>query len=141
MFKITPIQSPEAQIARAKECGITARDGFFAYEMFDVDTLELMGMSQFEISADGGYISELVPKIGYDDFEAMFILGRQTMNFIELCGARTVKASDAYTDSSLLRAIGFKKLENGEYFCDMEGMFDGKHCSGHAVDLEEAANN
>ena len=115
MFKITPIQSPEAQIARAKECGITARDGFFAYEMFDVDTLELMGMSQFEISADGGYISELVPKIGYDDFEAMFILGRQTMNFIELCGARTVKASDAYTDSSLLRAIGFKKLENGEY--------------------------
>ena len=141
MFKITPIQSFEEQKLCADKCGILAREGFFGYKMIDLDTSELMGMSQFEIREDGGYISELVPRVGYDDFEAMFILGRQTMNFIELCGARTVKASDAYTDCALLRAIGFKKLESGEYFCDMEGMFDGKHCSGHAVDLEKAAKS
>ena len=129
MFKITPIQSPEAQIARAKECGITARDGFFAYEMFDVDTLELMGMSQFEISADGGYISELVPKIGYDDFEAMFILGRQTMNFIDICGSSHCRASLDAAEESLIKAIGFKHSDN-YYECCTEGMFDGSHCSG-----------
>ena len=137
MFKITPIQDAEAQKKYAALCGISAREGFFAYAMLDTDTLELMGMAQFEISAEVGYISELVPRIGYDDFEAMFILGRQTMNFIDLCGMHKVKASAVETEERLLRAIGFKKQENGEYFCDMDGMFDGKHCSGHAVDLNK----
>ena len=137
MFKITPIQDKETQKKYASECAIPCREDFFGYAMLDVDTLELMGMSQFEIRADGGYIADLVPKTGYDDFEAMFILGRQTMNFIDLCGAHTAKASDEYTDALLLRAIGFKKSENGEYFCNMDGMFDGKHCSGEAVDLDK----
>ena len=136
MFKITPIQSFDEQTACAKECGIVAREGFFGYKMVDAESLALMGMAQFEIREDGGYIADLVPKCGYDDFEAMFILGRQTMNFIDLCGSHTVKASADSTDQVLLRAIGFKMQEDGEYFCDMDGMFDGKHCSGHAVDLD-----
>ena len=137
MFKITPIQDSETQKKYAAECGIPCREGLFAYAMLDVDTLALMGMSQFEIGAEGGYIADLVPKTGYDDFEAMFILGRQTMNFIDLCGAHTVRASDEYTDAMLLRAIGFKKHESGEYLCNMDGMFDGNHCSGEAVDLDK----
>lgn len=137
MFKITPIQNETTQKELAELCGIPCRDGMFAYSMIDVDTLELMGMSQFEIGDGVGYIADLVPRIGYDDFEAMFILGRQTMNFIDLCGAHSVKAAGDTTDETLLRAIGFKKQENGEYFCDMDGMFDGKHCSGEAVDLNK----
>ena len=138
MFKITPVQNIEEQRKYADECGIPCREGFFAYAMLDTDTLELMGMAQFEIGESGGYITDLVPKIDYDDFEAMFILGRQTMNFIDLCGVHTVRASAETTDEQLLRAIGFKKQECGEYFCNMDGMFDGKHCSGHAVDLNKA---
>ena len=141
MFKITPIQSFEEQKLCADKCGIVAHEGFFGYKMIDLDTSELMGMAQFEIREDGGYIADLVPKRGYDDFEAMFILGRQTMNFIDLCGAHTARAAVGTTDEVLLRAIGFKKQANGEYFCDMDGMFDGKHCSGHAVDLEKAAKS
>ena len=136
MFKITPIQNIDAQKKHADACGIPCREGLFAYSMLDADSLELMGMSQFEIGDGVGYIYDLVPRIDYDDFEAMFILGRQTMNFIDLCGAHSVKASAETTDETLLRAIGFKKQETGEYFCDMDGMFDGKHCSGHAVDLD-----
>ena len=112
MFKITPIQNTEAQNIRAKECGIPARDGFFAYEMFDVDTLELMGMSQFEISEDGGYISELVPKIGYDDFEAMFIMTRGALNFIDLCGYHLACCTSDAGDTTLIKAAGFKEIEN-----------------------------
>ncbi len=141
MFKITPIQDAETQKKYAALCGISAREGYFAYAMLDTETLELMGMSQFEISTDVGYISELVPRIGCDDFEAMFILGRQTMNFIDLCGVHKAKASAAETEERLLRAIGFKRQEDGIYFCDMDGMFDGKHCSGHAVDLDKASKN
>ena len=136
MFKISPIQDTEVQKKYAEACGIPCREGLFAYVMVDVDSLELMGMSQFEIGDGVGYIADLVPRVGYDDFEAMFILGRQTMNFIDLCGAHSVKASAETTDETLLRAIGFKKQDSGEYFCDMDGMFDGKHCSGHAVDLD-----
>ena len=136
MFKITPIQNIDTQKEYAQACGIPCRAGLFAYAMVDAETLELMGMSQFEIGDGIGYITDLVPRIDYDDFEAMFILGRQTMNFIDLCGAHCVRACAETTDESLLRAIGFKKQENGEYFCDMNGMFDGKHCSGHAVDLD-----
>ena len=136
MFKISPIQDIKVQKKYAEACGIPYREGLFAYAMVDVDSLELMGMSQFEIGDGVGYIADLVPRVGYDDFEAMFILGRQTMNFIDLCGAHSVKASAETTDDTLLRAIGFKKQDGGEYFCDMDGMFDGKHCSGHAVDLD-----
>ena len=136
MFKISPIQDTKVQKKYAEACGILCREGLFAYAMVDVDSLELMGMSQFEIGDGVGYIADLVPRVGYDDFEAMFILGRQTMNFIDLCGAHSVKASAETTDDTLLRAIGFKKQDGGEYFCDMDGMFDGKHCSGHAVDLD-----
>ena len=136
MFKISPVQSTDIQRKHAAECGVPCREGLFTYAMVDTETLELMGMSQFEIGDGVGYIADLVPRKDYDDFEAMFILGRQTMNFIDLCGAHSVRASAETTDETLLRAIGFKKQENGEYFCDMDGMFDGKHCSGEAVDLD-----
>ena len=137
MFKITPIQDKALQEEICTLCGAEYRPEAFAYQMFDIDSGRIMGMSQFEIGDGVGYIADLVPRIGYDDFEAMFILGRQTMNFIDLCGAHSVKAAGDTTDETLLRAIGFKKQENGEYFCDMDGMFDGKHCSGEAVDLNK----
>ena len=129
MFKITPVQNIEEQRKYADECGIPCREGYFAYAMADADTLALMGMAQFEITNGEAYISDLAPAKKTDDFEAMFILGRQTMNFIDLCGVHTVRASAETTDEQLLRAIGFKKQESGEYFCDMDGMFDGSHCS------------
>ena len=137
MFKISPINDKNLQKEYALACGREFRSDYFAYAMTDAESGELMGFSQFEIDGGAGYISDLAPRVGYDDFEAMFILGRQTMNFIDLCGAHTAKASDEYTDALLLRAIGFKKSENSEYFCNMDGMFDGKHCSGEAVDLDK----
>ena len=29
------------------------------------------------------------------------------------------------------KAIGLKPTEDGNFFCDMTGFFDGSHCSGH----------
>ena len=133
MFKITPVQSKEEQIKLCKLCGADYRAGAFAYVMFDIDSGDIMGMSQFEIS-EYGYIFDLCEPDGHDDFEAMFILGRQTMNFIDTCGAHNCYADKAAGAERLLKAIGFK--ENGDkLFCDMTGMFDG-HCSGHAVKLD-----
>ena len=95
-----------------------------------------MGMSQFDISGECGYIKTLREKVGYSDFEAMFILGRATMNFIDLCGNHSCYAASDAAEARLLRAIGFREQDGGKYFADMTHMFDG-HCDGHTVDLSK----
>ena len=133
MFKISAVQNFDEQRSVAEACGKSPREGYFAYVMRDCDTGAVMGFSQFEIGGEG-YISDLAPAVGADDFEAMFILGRTTMNFIDTCGAHTCRAAMDAGDERLMRAIGFKPCCGG-YFADMTGMFDGSHCSGEAVKL------
>ena len=129
MFKITPINDKAFQKKCAEACGAEYIPDFFAYSMIDNETSELMGFSQFEINEKGGLISDLREPNGRSDYEAMFILGRATMNFIDMCGAHACRASLAAGDERLMKSIGFKESD-GEYFCDMTGMFDGK-CKGH----------
>ena len=128
MFKITPIQEKECQQRICLLCGAEYRPDAFAYQMFDIDSGEIMGMSQFEVG-EHGYIYDLKEAPDRNDFEAMFILGRATMNFIDLCGVHYCKAADTACGERLILSIGFKK-EKDEYVCDMTGMFDG-NCGGH----------
>ncbi len=125
MFKITPIQSKEEAISVAKEVGAEYREGFFAYAMRDSKTEKLMGFSQFDISGDCGYISDIRSVGTPFDYEAMFILGRTTMSFIDNCGIHTARAPLSAADASLMLGIGFKNV-NGEYFSDMSGLFNGE---------------
>ena len=134
MFKITPINDKALQREFALACGAKYNEDFFAYAMTDAESGEIMGFSQFEIDGEEGYISALRSKIGYDDFEAMFILGRATMNFIDTCGAHICNAAVDSAEERLIKAIGFK-LCGDKYTCNMHGMFDG-HCDGHAVELK-----
>ena len=131
MFKISPIQDIDEQIKIANLCGVGYKAGAFAYVMRDAENDELMGFSQFEITENGGHLYDLRPALGYDDFEAMFILGRSTMNFIDLCGSHMLTATTDSGDEKLLRAIGLRPRDDGSLFCDMTGFFDGSHCSGH----------
>ncbi len=133
MFKITPVQDKSRQKEICELCGRIFRPEALAYQMFDIESGELMGFSQFDISVYG-YIYDLCEPKGKCDFEAMFILGRQTMNFIDTCGSHTCKADVNAADPKLLHAIGFRKNQANEYFSDMTGMFDG-HCDGHSVKL------
>lgn len=136
MFKISPIQDKDLQKKYAEECGAEFFPELFGYSMIDQESGDLMGMAQFDISDGCGYIKTLRPRIGYSDFEAMFILGRATMNFIDLCDIHTCRADINAGEERLLKSIGFKLTENGDLFADMTGMFDG-HCDGKAKDLNE----
>ena len=136
MFKISPINDKKYQAECAEQCGTTFKPDYFAYSMTDIDTGILMGFSQFEITQNGGYIADLKERVGYSDFEAMFILGRSTMNFIDLCGNKICRAAADSADTRLLKAIGFKLDNDGGYIVDMSGFFDG-HCDGHPVDLNK----
>ena len=134
MFKISPINDKSIQEKYAIACGVKFEPLMFAYSMINVEDGELMGFAQFEIEERGGYINDLVPRLDYSDFEAMFILGRATMNFIDLCGKHTCYARKSAGDERLLKCIGFKEIEGADLFADMTGMFDGK-CDGHTVEL------
>lgn len=130
MFVITPVQDVELAKQYCSACNTYLREGAFIYAMKDHQTGALMGISQFEICGDHGYVYDLCHVPGLDDFEAMFILGRQTMNFIDSCGAHECRIPLTHNDSSLIKAIGF--TVQGEYYsCDMRGMFDGSRCGGH----------
>ena len=131
MFKISPIQTEELQKKYAEMCGATFCQGFFAYSMINQETGELMGFSQFEIKEGVGYIRDLRTRLGYTDFEAMFILGRATMNFIDMCEVHVCHAAKDAGEEILFKSIGFKfSNEKDLYIADMTGMFDGD-CSSH----------
>lgn len=134
MFKISPIQNKQLQAKYAEDCEVEFYSEAFAYSMIDNETEELIGMSQFDITEEYGYIYTLCSKKGVTDFEAMFILGRATMNFIDTCGNSICRASAYAGEEKLLKAIGFVKGENEEYIADMKNMFNG-HCNGKAVEL------
>lgn len=130
MFKITPVQDCDTAKKYADICKVDLKPGAFIYAMNDAQTNELMAISQFEIFGEEGYIYNLSQVEELNDFEALFILGRQTMNFIDICGAHKCRASSNAAAGDMLKALGFKASDK-DYICDMEGFFDGSHCSGH----------
>ena len=128
MFKIEPIQDKTRQKELCDLFKIEFSEDLFGYYMYDLSTDSPMGISQFEINGECGYIKDLKEFDGLCDNEAMFILGRQTMNFIDACGAHFCLAREDGGDKQLLSSIGFKaKNEEGFLVCDMNGMFSG-HC-------------
>ena len=130
MFKISPVADPELAKELSSACGISYTEGAFLYAATDMESGKLLAVSEFEILGEYGYIYAMRPAPEIDDFELMFILGRQTMNFIDLCGSHKCRAAADGTDNSLLRAIGFKESDDG-FFADMTGFFDGSKCAGH----------
>lgn len=136
MFRIAPAQTEEEKAAIAALLGIPVRDGAFVYAMRDAGDGHLLGAAQFDIAEGYGTIFDLRPAPGIDDFEAMFILGRATMDFIDRAGAHLCRAPLDAGEERLLRAVGFHPSEEGDLLCDMNGMFDG-HCGGHALDLDK----
>ena len=129
MFKILPQNDENIISTYLKCCNAKRREGAFAYAMLDYDTDDLMGITQFDIADNVGYIYDAKEIEGNDDFEAMFILIRQTMNFIEKCGIENCIAENGSANEQLLRAAGFK-YENGVFAAKLVGMFDG-NCQGH----------
>lgn len=130
MFKISPIQDKNEQKDIATSLCVEFLPDYFAFSMRESDSGELMGFCQFELGCGEAIISHLVPSDKYrEDFEAMFILGRAAMNFIDTCGVHICRARDNAGDERLLHAIGFRRTEDG-YYVDMTGFFDA-NCSGH----------
>lgn len=128
MLKVLPIQSKITQEEICLRCGVKYDPDLLAYSATVDD--ELAGVCQFKLSDKGGLIYDLAPVKDSFDFEAMFVLGRGTLNFIDLCGVHYAiyrgEVKDEQTER-LVKAVGFKLTERGTYEINLEGFFTD-HC-------------
>ena len=128
MLKVLPIQSKISQEEICLRCGVEYDPDLLAYSATVDD--ELAGVCQFKLSDKGGLIYDLAPVKDSFDFEAMFVLGRGTLNFIDLCGVHYAiyrgEVKDEQTER-LVKAVGFKLTEQGTYEVNLEGFFTD-HC-------------
>lgn len=128
MLKVLPIQSKAEQEAICKKCNVEFNPDLLAYSATVDD--ELRGVSQFKLTAEGGLVYDVAPAIDTYDFEALFVLGRGTLNFIDLCGVHYAiyKGSVESEDKlRLLKAIGFKETDKGSLELDLTDFFTD-HC-------------
>ena len=128
MLKVLPIQSKLKQEEICLRCGVKYMPEYLAYAATVNE--ELAGVCQFRVTDKGGMIYDLAPVKDSFDYEAMFVLGRGTLNFIDLCGVK--KAFFLGTaDEKLLSHIGFSKNAEGVFEVSLEGFFEAGHCGNH----------
>ena len=121
MIKVLPIPSKADQELDCARCGIPFRPDTLAYRATVNDVF--VGMCQFKLSPTGGEIYDIVELEGHRDFEAMFVMGRAALNFIDLCGVHYARIVSDKLDESLLRAIGFSKNKDGIFDVDLTDFF------------------
>ena len=128
MLKVLPIQTKAEQEEICKKCNVNFKPDALAYGATVNDVL--MGVSQFKLTDKGGMVYDIAPADGTFDFEALFVLGRGTLNFIDLCGVHSAYFVGETPDEQserLIKAVGFKKTDDGSYFVNLEGFFTD-HC-------------
>ena len=126
MLEIKPIQSKDEQAGFCARCSVPYDPDCMAYAA----TLdgEFIGVAQFTIEKEGGYVKNITLIPGLEDFEAIFLMGRAVLNFIDLCGIHTATCARDAASETHIKAIGFKRDENGVFTADMTNMFGG--CGG-----------
>ncbi|MBE6686943.1 MAG: hypothetical protein E7591_06890 [Ruminococcaceae bacterium] len=127
MLEVYPIQEKTEQKALCEKCGIK----------YDIDTLAyagyvkgvLVGVLQFGIHGDCGYIYDIENVKGIENTDALFVMGRAALNFIDLCNVKKAYFK-AYTEGreALVKMIGFSLTDNNEWFIDLHGFFEGGSC-------------
>ncbi len=126
MLKILPIETKDEQARIMALCSIPYNVNALAYAAYDEDVL--VGGAQFLLKGATCHIIDIANADGVDDEEALFIMGRGLLNFVDLCGIH-----DAYLDypekvSEALRTrIGFFANDEGVYYMNLRGFFTNKH--------------
>ena len=120
MLEIKPVQTKEEQKEICKLCGVDFDPGFLAYGA--KENGRFLGISQFRILGEYAVIYDLVNADGTDDFDALIIMGKATLNFIDSCGIKSVIMQTA--NKNLPEILGFKQDGDGVYKLNLEGYFE-----------------
>ena len=84
MLKVLPIQSKSEQENICLRCGVEYKPELLAYSAAYDGTLA--GVCQFKLTSEGGILYDIAAAKNYtgDTFEPLFVMGRGTLNFIDL---------------------------------------------------------
>lgn len=129
MLIIKPVQTKEQQRDLCALCGVRYRADALCYQAYLGDNPDaeetFVGICQFDLG-DVGCIYDLICATDIRDEEALFIMGRQTLNFMDLTGTHeAVFRPESETSEHLIRWLGFRE-KDGEWYMDLHGEFD-KH--------------
>ncbi len=127
MLIIKPIQDKDMQKSLCAACETAFDVDSLAYGAWLADKPEnafngtFLGICQFKLG-ETAHILCLSKAKGTDDTEAMFIMGRQTMNFIDLHGVHSC-TFEGDCEDKFIRWLGFTKNEKGIWTADLETFF------------------
>ena len=126
MLRARAIRDVEEQKNCCNVCGITHNPNMLYFAIFENET-DCLGTLEFKFTKEGARITDVKPKIDTYDDEAMFILGKATLNFIDLVGPKYVE----YTaeDIKLSNLLEFYP-KNGVLQVNLEGYFT-EPCKRH----------
>ncbi len=125
MLTVLPIQSKIEQEQLCKVCGIEFYENAFAYRADDGD---FIGICQFTFENDCGYIKHLAYAPNVEDNEAMIIMLRATMSFMNRCGLVNSYIDENGTTPTLLKISGYKLDSNGKYYMDLDKFYNTPCC-------------
>ena len=122
MLHIKPIQDQTWHADACKRANIPYLPELFAYEAYEGENP--VGVCQFSLSGGIGQLVDLTNTVGVRDSEALFIMGRAALNFINLCGVRRAVCESERIPIQLQRALGFRPSEDGKMEMDLEHFFE-----------------
>ena len=122
MIEVIPVQDKRDQQKVCELCKTDYRAGDMAYMARDKDSGMLLGTVQFAIRGKFGHITSIDNAESLSDPDALFILGRSAMNFLELCGIR--EAYFDVDDAKLAVSLGFKLGQDGSRIADLKKIFE-----------------
>ena len=137
MLEVLPIQEKSEQELLCARCNVPFDTELLAYKAL-VDG-ELRGVCQFTMDEEGGHIHDLamvrdVEFTDRDRIESLFVMGRATLNFIDLCGVHVAYFEDGNFDGDgMIKSIGFTKQEDGRWFLDLTDFFVEPCQHGHGL--------
>ncbi|MBQ9098210.1 MAG: hypothetical protein IJY50_02140 [Clostridia bacterium] len=132
MISVTPIQEKNEQERLCALCHVPYRADALAYVARNAEG-QLAGVCQFHMNAEGGHILDLATPTDKDPDDALFVMGRAALNFMDLCHIPTAYfdgacPTETVTDALLCR-IGFAPDKAGRYTISLDGFF--KHPCQH----------
>lgn len=127
MFEVQPVRSREFQSQIADALGCPFYDNtyaFFAGEITDDarTVTSLIGMCQFTLDPEKCVIRSIAAAPGCEDDEAMIVLVRAVMSWIDKAEIPFVAAEESAASRETIRSLGFREVD-GEWIIDLKKFY------------------
>ena len=131
MFVVRPLQDKTLQESLANLTGAEYHPYSLAYMAADLkedneSIDEYIGLCQFVMQGEAEILSLSCTEDRYED-EAVIVMLRAVMSFLEKCGVKYCWFSMESVDERLAAKSGFE-LKDDRYIIDLEAFYAGKCC-------------